>query len=204
MLTFKKDTPYNPPVTQIIQTHLDLMLSLSPPESSHALDLEGLATEDIRFWSVWQEGTLVGMCAYKILDPAYFVNDSFARPIGDGSEAAHREINPADSGKPDDASSFAGPFGGDSEAVRREIKYAEIKSMHTIEKVRGQGIGNQMLDFLLDNAISENISVFYLETGVQPGFKAARRLYETKGFSYCEPFADYDEDPNSVFMTLVK
>jgi len=175
MLTFKKDTPYNPPVTQIIQTHLDLMLSLSPPESSHALDLEGLATEDIRFWSVWQEGILVGMCAYKILDPAYFVNDSFARPFGD-----------------------------DSEAVRREIKYAEIKSMHTIEKVRGQGIGKQMLDFLLDNAIKENISVFYLETGAQPGFKAARRLYETKGFSYCEPFADYDEDPNSVFMKLEK
>ena len=132
MLIFKKDTPYNPPVTKLIQTHLDLMLSLSPPESSHALDLKGLATEDIRFWSVWQEKTLVGMCAYKILDPAYFDDKNSARPMG-----------------------------GDSETVCREIKYAEIKSMHTIEKVRGQGIGRQMLDFLFKSAMKENISVFF-------------------------------------------
>ena len=32
-------------------------------------------------------------------------------------------------------------------------------------------------------------------------FAAARALYKRYGFSYCEPFGDYVEDPNSVFMT---
>ena len=36
-----------------------------------------------------------------------------------------------------------------------------------------------------------------------PGaFVPARRLYESFGFTYCEPFADYQADPNSAFMTL--
>jgi len=33
-------------------------------------------------------------------------------------------------------------------------------------------------------------------------FKPAQRLYEGFGFAFCSPFADYTEDPNSVFMTL--
>lgn len=32
-------------------------------------------------------------------------------------------------------------------------------------------------------------------------FEPARRLYTNFGFTYCEPFANYVEDPNSVFMT---
>jgi putative acetyltransferase len=32
-------------------------------------------------------------------------------------------------------------------------------------------------------------------------FEAAKTLYTKFGFTYCEPFADYKEDPNSVFMT---
>ncbi len=33
-------------------------------------------------------------------------------------------------------------------------------------------------------------------------FEPARQLYARAGFTYCEPFADYIEDPNSVFMTM--
>jgi putative acetyltransferase len=33
-------------------------------------------------------------------------------------------------------------------------------------------------------------------------FRPAQRLYESFGFTYCGPFGDYVEDPNSVFMTL--
>jgi putative acetyltransferase len=33
-------------------------------------------------------------------------------------------------------------------------------------------------------------------------FEPAQRLYASFGFTYCAPFADYMEDPNSVFMTL--
>ncbi|HMM65526.1 MAG TPA: GNAT family N-acetyltransferase, partial [Dokdonella sp.] len=32
-------------------------------------------------------------------------------------------------------------------------------------------------------------------------FEPARALYERFGFDYCGPFADYVEDPYSVFMT---
>ena len=40
-----------------------------------------------------------------------------------------------------------------------------------------------------------------LETGSAEFFAPARRLYEKFGFEYCEPFADYRPDPNSVFLT---
>jgi putative acetyltransferase len=33
-------------------------------------------------------------------------------------------------------------------------------------------------------------------------FEAARQLYEGFGFTYCAPFGEYIEDPNSVYMTL--
>ena len=33
-------------------------------------------------------------------------------------------------------------------------------------------------------------------------FGPARQLYAAYGFTYCEPFGDYVNDPNSVFMTL--
>ena len=33
-------------------------------------------------------------------------------------------------------------------------------------------------------------------------FAPARALYERFGFEYCAPFADYREDPHSVFMTV--
>jgi putative acetyltransferase len=33
--------------------------------------------------------------------------------------------------------------------------------------------------------------------------RTTHRLYESFGFSYCGPFADYQDDPNSVFMARV-
>ena len=34
-----------------------------------------------------------------------------------------------------------------------------------------------------------------------PGFAPARALCLKYDFEFCGPFADYTEDPNSVFMT---
>jgi putative acetyltransferase len=45
------------------------------------------------------------------------------------------------------------------------------------------------------------ISLLSLETGSADFFLPARKLYEKFGFEYCGPFADYKDDPNSVFMT---
>jgi putative acetyltransferase len=41
-----------------------------------------------------------------------------------------------------------------------------------------------------------------LETGSHDAFRPAHQLYESFGFTYRGPFADYDASPNSVFMTL--
>lgn len=40
-----------------------------------------------------------------------------------------------------------------------------------------------------------------LETGSTPGFTAAHRLYVVLGLQECGPFANYKEDPYSVFLT---
>jgi putative acetyltransferase len=41
----------------------------------------------------------------------------------------------------------------------------------------------------------------WLETGSSPEFAPALALYSSAGFRRCGPFADYPDDPFSVFMT---
>ena len=78
----------------------------------------------------------------------------------------------------------------------------EIKSMHTREAARGQGLGRRMLKHILAEARARGYKALYLETGSMAGFLPARRLYEAYGFTTCGPFGDYRPDPNSVFMHL--
>jgi putative acetyltransferase len=80
--------------------------------------------------------------------------------------------------------------------------HAEIKSMRTADAFRGQGVASTVLVHLLDVARSRGYRRVSLETGSNPPFAAARRLYERHGFTYGEPFADYEPDPWSVFMWL--
>ncbi|NVK31039.1 MAG: GNAT family N-acetyltransferase [Gammaproteobacteria bacterium] len=79
---------------------------------------------------------------------------------------------------------------------------AEIKSMRTCALARGKGAGTAMLNHLIDVAKCEGIGRLYLETGTAEFFAPARRLYLRRGFVLCGPFADYVEDPHSVFMVL--
>lgn len=79
--------------------------------------------------------------------------------------------------------------------------HAEIKSMHVLAEHRGRGHSRAILDHLIAEARALGIRRLSLETGVQPGFAAARALYERAGFGYCGPFEGYRPDPNSVFMT---
>jgi putative acetyltransferase len=78
----------------------------------------------------------------------------------------------------------------------------EIKSMHTRVGLRGRGLGRRMLEHILAEARRRGYTALWLETGSMDAFNPARKLYETYGFTYCGPFADYAEDPHSVFMTL--
>jgi putative acetyltransferase len=80
--------------------------------------------------------------------------------------------------------------------------HAEIKSMRTTPKYRGQGAGKIMLRHILEEAKIRGYERLSLETGSMTAFEPARRLYAAHGFTDCGPFADYILDPNSVFMTL--
>ncbi len=54
-----------PEIAALLEAHLDLMRSQSPPESVHALDLDSLRQPDITFWTAWENGELLGCGALK-------------------------------------------------------------------------------------------------------------------------------------------
>ena len=80
--------------------------------------------------------------------------------------------------------------------------HGEIKSMRTAEKHVRKGVARAILQHLLNEAKTRGYTKVSLETGSMDAFLPARRLYETFGFTYCEPFDQYIDDPNSTFMTL--
>lgn len=79
--------------------------------------------------------------------------------------------------------------------------HGEIKSMKTSPDHLRKGVARQILQHILEEAIKRGYQRLSLETGSMDAFEPARRLYTNFGFTYCEPFANYVEDPNSVFMT---
>lgn len=54
-----------PEIAALLEAHLDLMRSQSPPESVHALDLDALRVPEITFWTAWQDDQLLGCGALK-------------------------------------------------------------------------------------------------------------------------------------------
>src|SRR3954452_3126985 len=123
------------------------MKSITPPESKHALDLDGLRVPEITFWTVLDDGSVVGCGALKLL--------------GDG--------------------------------------HGEIKSMRVAASHRGRGIASTLLAHIVEQARRLGLTRLSLETGSFEFFDPARRLYAKHGFEVTGPFADYREDPNSVF-----
>ncbi|WP_208588877.1 GNAT family N-acetyltransferase [Gracilibacillus suaedae] len=58
----------HPKVRGLITEHLEQMSKISPPESIHAFNLDGLKQPDVTFWSAWENDTLLGCGALKELD----------------------------------------------------------------------------------------------------------------------------------------
>ena len=139
-----------PEVHALLREHLDDMYDLSPPEDVHALDLSGLRAPNVTFWTVWENGALLGCGALKELAPTH----------------------------------------------------GEVKSMRTPRAARRRGAGRAILEHIVREAHARGYDRLSLETGSQDAFHPAHRLYESFGFEYCGPFADYGPSPNSVFMTL--
>lgn len=136
-------------VRALIAEHLQGMFLHSPPESVHALDLDGLKRPDVTFWSVWEQDELLGCGALKELDR----------------------------------------------------QHGEVKSMRTASAHLRKGVARRMMEHIVEEAKRRGYTRLSLETGSMEAFEPARKLYESFGFRYCGPFADYEEDPNSAFMT---
>lgn len=83
--------------------------------------------------------------------------------------------------------------------LRRQ--HGEIKSMRTASSHRRKGVARQILQHIIEEAKLRGYQRLSLETGSMAAFEAARKLYASFGFRNCEPFADYIDDPNNVFMT---
>jgi putative acetyltransferase len=115
----------------------------------HALPIEGLRKPEITFWTVWEDGVLLGCGALKELDS----------------------------------------------------QHGEIKSMRTASRHLRKGVAQTLLHYIIGEAARRGYRRLSLETGSMQAFEPARELYARSGFTSCGPFADYVEDPNSVFMT---
>jgi putative acetyltransferase len=139
-----------PEIAELLKEHLASMFAYSPPESVHALPIEGLRSLDITFWSVWENGELVGCGALKELDP----------------------------------------------------QHGEIKSMRTASPHLRKGVAREVVQHIVAEAKRRGYRRLSLETGSMAAFEPARKLYATCGFTFCGPFGNYVNDPNSVFMAM--
>jgi putative acetyltransferase len=86
--------------------------------------------------------------------------------------------------------------------MEHSAQHAEIKSMRSARAHRGKGAGAAVLRHILEESRRRGYLRISLETGSAEPFAPSRALYARFGFRECPPFADYVEDPHSVFMTL--
>ena len=69
LFDIRPDDLSDPRVLALLDEHLQQMSSQSPPESVHALDVDGLKAPGIKFWAAWTKTRdLAGVAALKLLD----------------------------------------------------------------------------------------------------------------------------------------
>ena len=67
-MQIKVDNLSGKEITALLEEHINDMRAASPPESKHALDLDGLRKPEVTFWTVWDDQILAGCGAIKRLD----------------------------------------------------------------------------------------------------------------------------------------
>lgn len=65
------DDPGRADVVALLEEHFRWILQVSPPESNHALDANGLRGPDVTFWTMRDENALLGCGALKELGLAH-------------------------------------------------------------------------------------------------------------------------------------
>jgi putative acetyltransferase len=81
-----------PQVHALLEEHLANMYELSPPEQVFALDLNKLRSDDITFWTVWDEEELLGCGALKELTPTHGEIKSMRTPAAARGRGAGRAL----------------------------------------------------------------------------------------------------------------
>lgn len=61
----------NPRVLELLEIHVARARAETAPGKAHALDVSGLKTPDIRFFTLWKDEDLVGCAALKTLSPEH-------------------------------------------------------------------------------------------------------------------------------------
>ena len=82
-----------------------------------------------------------------------------------------------------------------------DARHGEIKSMRTATPHLRKGVAASLMRHILEEARRRAYRRLSLETGSMAAFAPARSLYTAFGFRPCGPFADYVDDPNSLFMS---
>ena len=82
-----------------------------------------------------------------------------------------------------------------------EKNHGEFKSIRVADEFRKKGIGERIIEHLIEEAKKLEISKLSIETGAGEFFLPARKLFAKFGFESCIPFAHYKEDPNSCYFT---
>ena len=83
-----------------------------------------------------------------------------------------------------------------------EKDHGEFKSIRVADEFRKKGIGERIINHLIEEAKKLEISKLSIETGAGEFFLPARNLFSKFGFKKSEPFAHYKVDPNSCYFTL--
>ena len=82
-----------------------------------------------------------------------------------------------------------------------EKNHGEFKSIRVADKFRRSGIGEKIIEHLIEEAKKLEIKRISLETGAGKFFDPARKLFKRCDFKPCKPFAHYKEDVNSLYLT---
>jgi len=71
LLVVAPDDPARDDIVELLGRHLAFAHDHSPPEDVHALDLDGLRSPEVTFYSARRDGALLGVGALKQLDPEH-------------------------------------------------------------------------------------------------------------------------------------
>jgi putative acetyltransferase len=80
-MEIRRDDLSGSEIRELLQEHLANMRQITPPESIHALPIEGLRKPEVTFWSAWENGELLGCGALKELNPQHGEIKSMRTPL---------------------------------------------------------------------------------------------------------------------------